>query len=90
MTRRAERSKLLQFKYLTKTEVITLDHKNHDIQIQVIDIKSVELYTILVSINHLVVGKFRARGIKQFKVVKESCEIVITTEKGKIYLLFKN
>lgn len=90
LTRHAEHSKLLKFKYLTKTEHIILNRKIHDIQIEVIDIKSVELYTIILYINQSIVGKFSVRGIKTFEVVDERYKITITTERGNMYLIFKN
>jgi len=68
----------------------SLDHKNHEIHIAVVDVKSVERYTIVLYINNVMMGKFLVKGIKQIGVVEEKLKVEVQLEMGEIILVFKN
>ena len=87
--RHTKNSNLLLFKYLTKTEIISLNHEKSQFYIKVTDVKSVESYTIELYLADIIVAKFHAQGIGSFTVNKNIIKINVITNRGKIYLQFK-
>lgn len=82
-------SKLLKFIYMTKTEKILLNHKNHGIHIVISEIKSVDNFVIGLYINKIIVGKFRTNGIKSSDATNGLCKTIVFTRHGKIFLEFE-
>lgn len=80
--------KVVQFKFVTKSELIKFSAETCDIRLEVLNVQSVERYTLAVSLNDQRMGKFRVLGIQNMKTSEEKREVELKTPRGVIFITF--